>query len=865
MPLLSWGSNKFGETGTETFNQSVLHPTIILKDVSIAPVSIATGEGHSLIVNKTGELYACGRGREGQLGLGHKKDINTPVLVHSLKDEIIVSVAAGNMSSYAITSSGQVYQWGLIHENNTISAAQGSNQDLNSVTAGQLTGMSADQSKSIAPDLEERARQSTSQAVANGKISASNNNHEYNKLDAAATSGTAAAAAAVKSAGPPCNPNVLIHERHQGRRELREIVEKSTEMWLMDNDGADDIYYAELEFMGYNKEEKDLKMTEREKEYHGIMTLQCRRYFQDVPLLIPNVSQIVSVSAGYAHCMLLTATGQLLAAGYNDRGQLGLGHRISTSQFKKVDYLERKFVTKVVCGAQHTMCIATAFPHDVNAVYVWGNGMLGQLGLGRKGTGKGRLLPCLMEPFSDNRVVDISCGANFSVAVTDAGEVYSWGHAEYNQHGGAHKQGVDYTDPFHYFTPQRMPTLEGMQDDGGEKIVQVDCGANYTVAVSDRGEVYSWGWNAYGVLGHGMGSVLSPPSRIASLGPCASLPHRSGLLISAGANHVVLATHSDGSDWAVKLFRNAWRGELNYSDMTVVLPDSGHRIAVHKAILCARSKYCASYVKEAEKENEGNTPIIDLELYSNDANIENLESVLEFIYTDRVELLHSFSLKRRNSLSQLAEFFCLSQLADQCSRKERMSQKMKSSFATLEVEEPTYHSSADSFECNMLHLLESADLYSDIVFVFGDPSQVDCVEYLFSHKIILSQSQYFAAFFAGHFKENFISFHSRDFTAIFIDQIDFDIYSLQCILRYMYTGKFVFDCCSIEEVMQIAVGASIIGLIELQQLSEKFISLHLQDYEGNVENCLHFAILHNLPRLVAQCQSLLGCDIISCV
>ena len=42
------------------------------------------------------------------------------------------------------------------------------------------------------------------------------------------------------------------------------------------------------------------------------------------------------MAAGYAHCVLLTAAGQLMSAGYNDRGQLGLGHRISTSEFKKV-------------------------------------------------------------------------------------------------------------------------------------------------------------------------------------------------------------------------------------------------------------------------------------------------------------------------------------------------------------------------------------------------------------------------------------------------------------------------------------------------------------------------------------------------
>ncbi len=54
--------------------------------------------------------------------------------------------------------------------------------------------------------------------------------------------------------------------------------------------------------------------------------------------------------------------------------------------------------------------------------------MLGQLGLGRLGAGKGRLLPTLLcvTP-TEGDIVDIGAGANFSVAVTSLGEVFSWG------------------------------------------------------------------------------------------------------------------------------------------------------------------------------------------------------------------------------------------------------------------------------------------------------------------------------------------------------------------------------------------------------------------------------------------------------
>ena len=64
----------------------------------------------------------------------------------------------------------------------------------------------------------------------------------------------------------------------------------------------------------------------------------CLRRPQLTPILIktPDSIKIASIAAGYAHTMLLTTTGQLYGCGYNDRGQLGLGHRINTSKFKVI-------------------------------------------------------------------------------------------------------------------------------------------------------------------------------------------------------------------------------------------------------------------------------------------------------------------------------------------------------------------------------------------------------------------------------------------------------------------------------------------------------------------------------------------------
>jgi hypothetical protein len=74
-------------------------------------------------------------------------------------------------------------------------------------------------------------------------------------------------------------------------------------------------------------------------------------------------------------------------------------HRINTSEFKPLDFLANKFVIQVACGQQHSICRAVERSHVQEALaqggaevgvgsdcgadaYVWGNGTLGQLGLG---------------------------------------------------------------------------------------------------------------------------------------------------------------------------------------------------------------------------------------------------------------------------------------------------------------------------------------------------------------------------------------------------------------------------------------------------------------------------------------------------
>lgn len=57
-------------------------------------------------------------------------------------------------------------------------------------------------------------------------------------------------------------------------------------------------------------------------------------------------------------------------------------------------------------------------------VYSWGDGDFGKLG---RGGSEGCFLPQPIERLTDVGVIQIECGAQFSLALTKAGEIWTWG------------------------------------------------------------------------------------------------------------------------------------------------------------------------------------------------------------------------------------------------------------------------------------------------------------------------------------------------------------------------------------------------------------------------------------------------------
>ena len=80
-------------------------------------MAVACGYKHTLVVGERGgDVFACGRGDEGQLGRGTREHQRTPALVPGLpsvpRRACVVMVAAGAYHSAASTSAGELLVWG---------------------------------------------------------------------------------------------------------------------------------------------------------------------------------------------------------------------------------------------------------------------------------------------------------------------------------------------------------------------------------------------------------------------------------------------------------------------------------------------------------------------------------------------------------------------------------------------------------------------------------------------------------------------------------------------------------------------------------------------------------------------------------
>ncbi|TCD61797.1 hypothetical protein EIP91_007883 [Steccherinum ochraceum] len=164
----------------------------------------------------------------------------------------------------------------------------------------------------------------------------------------------------------------------------------------------------------------------------------------------PKGTKFVNAALGRNHTLLVGSNGQFWSAGVNQAGQCALPPCAEVSSFKlahnpEVDGNKEK-VVKAAAGINFSLVLT-----EDGQVFSCGSAEKGQLGNGKTGehivTGGKVVFDYEWEPIpvrglEDKKVVEIACGPQHSIAMDDAGVVYVWGYNGYCRLGLGNQKDV---------------------------------------------------------------------------------------------------------------------------------------------------------------------------------------------------------------------------------------------------------------------------------------------------------------------------------------------------------------------------------------------------------------------------------------
>ena len=278
------------------------------------------------------------------------------------------------------------------------------------------------------------------------------------------------------------------------------------------------------------------------------------------PANTPTDFTYLQVSAGWWHSLALGSDGNAYAWGYNNYGRLGDGTttdrytpvRVKTPDRNTYPDLPKDFTyVQVSAGANHSLALGS----DGNA-YAWGWNYYGQLGDGTSGSY--RYTPVRVKTPDRNTYPDlpkdftyvqVSAGDSYSLALGSDGNAYAWGYNNYGQLGNGY---VSYrTIPVKVSKPANTPT--------DFTYLQVSAGHQHSLAVGSDGNAYACGDNSPGSVGDGTTTNRATPVKVRK--PADTPTDFTYLQVNAGWGHS-LALGSDGKTYAWGL---NWYGQLGNS------------------------------------------------------------------------------------------------------------------------------------------------------------------------------------------------------------------------------------------------------------------------------------------------------------
>ncbi|CAN6815340.1 unnamed protein product [Brassica oleracea var. botrytis] len=333
---------------------------------------------------------------------------------------------------------------------------------------------------------------------------------------------------------------------------------------------------------------------------------------------------VQSISLGAKHAALVTRQGEVFCWGNGNSGKLGLKVNLDIDHPKRVESLEGVAVGSVACSDNQT-CAVT----ESGELYLWGidGGTIGE-------SGRQFLTRKIADVFGRSlRVYSVACGAWHTAIVTFSGQLYTYGSGTFGVLGHGSLESV--TKPKEVESLKRMKVVSvscgpwhtaaivetstidrkyhkakscgklftwGDGDKGrlghvdskrklvptcvseliDQDFVKVSCGWTLTVALSNRGTVYTMGSSIHGQLG-------CPRAKDKSINTVlGNLTRQFVKEIACGSHHVaVLTSFGNVYTWGKGANGQLGLGDVRDRNSPVLVESLGDRLV--ETIACGLS------------------------------------------------------------------------------------------------------------------------------------------------------------------------------------------------------------------------------------------------------------------------------------
>ena len=425
--LYAWGYNSGGALGDlTTVNKS--SPVLVSGPAATSWATVSASD-HSLAITTTGRLYAWGPNDYGGLGDLTVVGKSSPVLVSGPAATSWSAVEGGRFHSLGITTNGTLYAWGTnylgmlgdlttIEKSSPVLVSGPVNTSWSSVSCGSNHSLAITNS---------------------GRLYA----WGYNNVGQLGDASLNSSSSPVLVSGPASTSWIAVSGYDSG-----------SGTWALTSNNI---------LWGWGSNTK------------GALGLALG---SSSPLQVGS-SSWSAVSIGVYHVTAITTSGVLHAWGYNNAGQLGDLSTIDKASPILVSGPAATSWAVVANGGYHTLATTTN-----GQLYGWGNNTQGAVG---NFSAVGVSSPVLVSGPAATSWALISGGFEYSLGITTLGRLYAWGANNYGQLGVLST--INRSSPVLVSGPA---TTSWAAISGGQY---------HTLAISALGRLYAWGRPTFGRLG----------------------------------------------------------------------------------------------------------------------------------------------------------------------------------------------------------------------------------------------------------------------------------------------------------------------------------------------------------------------------